>query len=217
MVIKDLSYCKNLQEFYSEIRALHIRKHKRSYVDTHDDLMSTAKSLGIPIDQVVYRESGVHQGASAGAMASIGVKHLQLIDVSFKLFNPARKHFENAGVRLDMHECSSIATPIELFGNVYKTATKQVLNLSPANIAFFDAMHEPDFVYEELQTHAHSITDYIFIHDTYQFRRPKDKKLCVDMKLHEAAEKFVAKYNEEWMIDYHHKVNCGYTKLKRLG
>lgn len=216
MIRKDLSHCTSLPQFYTEIRNLHIHHHERSFVDPHDDLMKTAQNLGIPINQIVYRESGVHQGASAAAMASIGVKHMQLIDVEFRLFNPVKQLFIDHGVQMDMHECSSVCTPIEWKGKVFKTATQEVLNLPPAHIAYFDAMHVHDFVYEELQTHAYSISHYIFIHDTYKLRSPKTKQLEINPTLHKAAEKFVSESNGEWIVDYHHQVNCGYTKLKRV-
>jgi len=146
------------------------------------------------------------------------IKH-QPIDVQFKWFNPNKKYFKAHGIKLDMHTCSSIKTPIKWKGKVFPTATKAVLNLSPANIAYFDAMHEHDFVLEELQTHAPSVTDYMFIHDTYQMSIPRKsggKQLHVDMQLHKAAKIFVKQSNGEWVVDYYHKVNCGYTKLKRI-
>ncbi len=214
MIKKDLTHCKDLDEFYREIRALHIKHHGRSYVDPHDDLMETAKNLDVPMNEIVYRESGVFQGATVAAMASIGVKRMQLIDVQFRLFNQNKKYFKDCV--LDMHQCSSIKTPIKWKGRVFPTATKAVLNLPPANIAYFDAMHVHEFVLEELQTHAPSVTDYMFIHDTYQMRNKDDKQFHVDKQLHKAAKIFVEQSNGEWVVNYYHQVNCGYTKLKRI-
>jgi cephalosporin hydroxylase len=138
-----------------------------------------------------YRELGTNQGGSAAFALTKKLKYYELIDLSFKNFNPHKIHFDkyckDNNLSIIYHEISSL----ELKTNI-KT-----------DFLLIDSVHKFKHVIQEIKIYEPLTNKYIMFHDTVH---------CKGVK--KAIATFL-KENSNWYIVDQQLVTPGYIVIKR--
>ena len=80
-MIKSIITAINLEEFYKEIRTQQERAQGNDYCSHHDMVKSVLS------DGDVYKELGVHQGASLASAMLNGAKTVHLVDMTLSVLS----------------------------------------------------------------------------------------------------------------------------------
>lgn len=187
---KNLNQCANLSEFYVEIRRQQEDAHGKDYCNHHDIIKK------LLLSGMSYKELGVHQGATAACAALCMPSSIELIDISFNLFNPSKPLFESF---CRQNEISLILREID------STNSRSVTTNKPINILLVDSLHQSIHLIKELAIHSPMITDYMIFHDT---AKPDDR-------LFKVLESFVQQNTNLWGILEKNTGGYGYVVLKR--
>jgi len=183
-----LNHVKTLKQFHKEIYKQQEENHKEHYCAVHDAIvkywnLGKCKS---------YMELGVHQGGTASNILLQKPKKVVLVDKNLDLYReylePIAIHYcDQNDIDLKTKECESI--------DLYAMEVE-------CDMLFIDSYHKPDYMIQELSTHAHNTKKYIIAHDTYSVK-----------SLHECLENFAMK--NKWEVLEYNKKNVGYTVLGR--
>lgn len=136
-----------------------------------------------------YVEFGVMQGSTAACAILAGASELLLVDINFSRFDPYFHLFE-------AYDKGRVRTK-----NISSTDPKLKIK---CDVLLIDSVHKSDHLSRELNLHASNVNKYIICHDTFKIN-----------SLHVVIEKY-CKAHPEWIIDEYHKVNVGYTVMKRI-
>lgn len=177
-----------LEEFYNQIYTQQEANHGPHYCAMHHAVVKywnegQCKS---------YMEFGIHQGGTAANILRKKPESVTLIDINLGLYNEylkpiAIKYCKENNINLNVKECSSTAIEAIQFD---------------CDMLLIDSYHKPDYLKQELSTHAHNINKYIIAHDTFAVP-----------SLHKCMEDFAGKNG--WKVLEYNKQNVGYTVLGR--
>lgn len=193
MIQANVSKCRNLEEFYKEIRNQQETAHGPDYCRHHDAI----KNCIVKMNCSSYKELGTHQGATAAAACLANpniLQSIELVDTSFDLFNKHSILFEGfctnhkiniSKIKIDSSDPRSAVNPIDLL--------------------LVDSLHTPEHLRKELLIHPVKVQKFMIFHDTE----------VNGSKLFKVLENFV-KNNSCWSIFEHYPNNVGYTILKRV-
>lgn len=139
-----------------------------------------------------YRELGTNQGGSFGVALLNKLEYYELIDKSFKNFNPIKHIFEKYAdenkITIKYHESSSL----DVQTNVY------------TDFLLVDSVHRYKHILAELEIYSPLTKKYIMFHDTAGIPE-------VGM----AVYAFVTN-NTDWEIVEKNSVSAGFMVLKRI-
>ena len=193
MINAVLDDAKTLTEFYTSIRAQQESAHGDDYCNMHDAIVKYWNEGQC----TEYMELGTHQGGSAAcAMQLEGVKQIQLVDIDMsryrKYLSPiAAKHCAKNGINLILREADSRA----------------LSSIGRCDMLVIDSVHNPNFMKQELDMHAHNVRKYIIAHDTWTLMGR------VNPILHETLKEFASK--NRWKVVHHEQKGPGYTVLSK--
>jgi cephalosporin hydroxylase len=139
-----------------------------------------------------YRELGTNQGCSTFSVMLSKTPYVEIVDKSFKNYNPQRKivdeYAATNNIKIVMHECSSLEV---------KTSVS-------TDFLLVDSVHKYKHVKKEIALYEPLTKKYILFHDTVGF--PDVGK---------AVREFLDSTNS-WSLDFHlDHPNAGYTVIKR--
>ena len=177
-----------VEEFYKEIYKQQEENHGAGYCDIHSAIVKYWNEGKCES----YMELGVHQGGTASNILLQKPKKVVLVDINLDLYRehlePIALHYcDQHNIELKTKECSSIdLSAIEL----------------ECDMLLIDSYHKPQYMAQELSTHAHNIKKYIIAHDTNSIK-----------SLHKCLEDFALK--NRWEVLEYNQKNAGYTVLGR--
>jgi len=186
MIQSDVSKCKDLKSFYQKIRKDQEEAHGKTYCSHHDAIQKYMS----PGD--TYKEFGVHQGASAAAACFVNPKKMELVDITFNIFDPNKKHFEDY----------CLENNIEL--KLIKMSSIDPKTRSPVDVLMIDSVHKVPHLKEELRLHADNVRKYMIFHDTAKCR-----------SLFNYLTEFVQNSKGQWGIIEIQDQDVGHTVLGR--
>jgi len=187
MINAELGHCKDLQEFYQEIRWQQEEAHGADYCEQHDAIIKYAK------DCKTYAELGTHQGGTLACALQAGFKYVE-------------------GVDIDMHRYKKFLKPLaEKFAKDNKVVLKikevdstGMDSIGPqVDMLLIDSYHRAYHMKKELQMHGGRAKKYIIAHDTWSVT-----------ELHDCLEEWCFD-NPGWSVIERGKSNVGYTVLKK--
>ena len=189
MINAKVDQCKNLEEFYAEIRSQQEAAHGNNYCAQHDALKRCM------VECRTYKELGTHQGGTAAAAMLCNPSRVDLVDISLEKYNKSRHLFEEYaernGINLKTQEISS--TDIKSRGI--------------CDLLLIDSLHHPRHLQQELALHSDYARKYIILHDTEVLHGKPNTSLF------RVAEQFCDQINP-WVICERNRENVGYTVLK---
>ena len=194
MINANLDGVTTLEEFYNEIRKQQEEAHGNDYCNMHDAIVKYWKEGNC----TEYMELGTHQGGTAScAMQLEGVTQIQLVDIDMsryrKYLSPiAFKHCAKNNINLILREMDS----------------RSLTSIGRCDMLVIDSVHNPNFMQQELDMHAHNVRKYIIAHDTFMLQGRQNNAL------HQCLMEFSRK-NPRWKILHHEKKGPGYTVLGR--
>jgi len=149
MISGDFTHCKDLNQFYYEIRNLHEEAHGDDYCNVHSALR------GLVGRNTTYREFGVNQGATAAAVMLKNPKSMTICDIHLDRWLPYKHLFceyaEENNISFSFINGSSIDEK----------------NAGTADVTYIDTMHQPHHLSRELNLHSKHTNRFIVCHDTY--------------------------------------------------
>lgn len=193
MIQANVSKCRNLEEFYKEIRNQQETAHGQDYCRHHDAIKTCILKEGC----ISYKELGTHQGATAAAACLANPKVLysiELIDISFDLFDTNEHLFNSFCTQNNI--CISK-------NKINSSDPRSAINV--IDLLLIDSLHTPEHLRKELLIHPVKVQKFMIFHDTE----------VNGSKLFKVLENFV-KNNACWSIFEHYSNNVGYTILKRV-
>ena len=134
-----------LQEYYEQIVTQQQEAHGESYTAHHDAIRKY-------LNGGVYRELGVHQGATSACACLAGAKSVTGVDITAKLilpFVPLFGPYDYTFIEKSSHDPSTVGE---------------------CDVLLIDSKHTPQHLKKELQLHASSVRNYIIMHDTYKIK-----------------------------------------------
>jgi hypothetical protein len=177
-----------LEKFHKEIYRQQEENHSEHYCAIHHAVVKYWNEGKCES----YIELGVHQGGTASNILLQKPKKVVLVDKNLDLY---REHLEPIAIHYcDQHN-------IELKTKECESIDLEAIELN-CDMLLIDSYHKPDYMLQELSTHAHNIKKYIIAHDTYAVR-----------SLHKCLEDFAIK--NKWKVLEYNKQNVGYTVLGR--
>lgn len=191
MINAELGHVKSVEEFHSEIRRQQEEAHGDKYCAMHDAIQKYLKECDS------YLELGTHQGGSAAAALLAKPKFVQLVDKDMsryrKFLKPlAEKYAKDNNIKLEVKE----------------TDSRGLAATAVVDMLMIDSYHNPQFMMQELNTHAFNVKKYIVAHDTAVINgKPNDS-------LYRVLEDFANRAG--WTIIEHVTENVGYTVLKKI-
>lgn len=191
MIKPDISYVKDLHEFYSKLVEEQQSAHGELYTAHHKALTRCAKECE------TIKEIGVCQGGTLAAMLLTNPKKLVGVDIAPRYFKPYQKHFETYAKENDVDFSYNVISSID------------VKSVSEVDMIHIDSLHTPEHLTQELKLHAPHVKKYMVFHDTSQTRFGLD-----DDSLYRVIEKF-CKESKEWEVIEREIRNVGYTVIKR--
>lgn len=189
MIKPDLTYCKDIHEFYSEIKRLQSGQHGEEYIAHHKALIEKAKECE------TIKEIGVCQGATLAGLLLTNPKKITGIDIYPKHFYPYQKHFEDYAkennidfefIVGDSHD-PKLATTVDML--------------------HIDSLHKPEHLMKELIIHAPKVRKYIVFHDTANYKTSKGLFVTI--------AKYITEIEQEWKVVDHYIHRVGYTVIER--
>ena len=188
---------KTLEEFYSEIRKQQERAHGRDYCHHHDSIVACIKEGQCSS----YKELGTHQGATAAAALLSGkIKKIELVDISFDIFNPNETLFTDY---CEKHNSIKF-TKREIDSSSFESISKE--EDDRYDILLIDSRHHPEHMRKELNIHSDRINKYIIAHDT---SLPTDQ-------LWKELQRFISINSKKWKLKERNTTNVGYTVIERI-
>ena len=191
MINAELGHVKSVEEFHSEIRRQQEEAHGDKYCAMHDAIQKYLKECDS------YLELGTHQGGSAAAALLAKPKFVQLVDKDMsryrKFLKPlAEKYAKDNNIKLEVKE----------------TDSRGLAATAVVDMLMIDSYHNPQFMMQELNTHAFNVKKYIVAHDPAVINgKPNDS-------LYRVLEDFANRAG--WTIIEHVTENVGYTVLKKI-
>lgn len=186
MIKADFTHCTNIEDFYKDIKNIHMQAHGEEYVEHHKEIQHYLK---VPMMRSRYRELGVMQGATAAAAFVAGAEQLHLIDTDISRFKPYRWLFNSDKQTVIVDQKSSFD---------YDAST-----IPECDVLLVDTVHNPEHVKRELDIHSPSTSRAIIIHDTFSI---PSIQYMVERWVHD---------NAEWNMAKYFRANVGYTLLLR--
>jgi len=187
MITPDISYAKDLREFYVTLETLQRAAHGEKYTAIHDTIEKHCNS------ETRYKEFGTMQGCTAASAVLADCFSIHMVDINLSRYEPYKKLFEDwcsgTGQKLIVQEASSL----------------EDRTYSECDFLLIDSMHKPSHLIDELNKHSSSVQEYIACHDTASLP-----------DMHEAIEKFCSN-DINWEIDHRNTQNVGYTLMIRTG
>lgn len=190
MIKPDLTYCKDIHEFYSEIKRLQAGQHGEEYIAHHKALIEKAK------DCKVIKEIGVCQGGTLAALLLTNPEKLIGIDISPKYFEPYQKHFYQYSKENNID-----------FEFIAGDSHNPKLS-SEVDLLHIDSLHRPDHLMKELIIHAPKVKKYIVFHDTANYKTSSGLFVTI--------AKYITEIEQEWRIVDHYIHRVGYTVIERV-
>ena len=131
-----------LEEYYEQIVEQQKQAHGESYTAHHDAIRKY-------LNGGVYRELGVHQGATSACALLAGAKSVTGVDITAKLILPF----------------------IPLFGErpytFIERSSHDSSTVGECDVLLIDSKHTASHLRKELQLHASSVRNHIIMHDTF--------------------------------------------------
>lgn len=134
-----------LEEYYEQIVSQQKEAHGETYV-AHHDAIRTYLNGG------VYRELGVHQGATSACACLAGAKSVTGIDITAELILPFIPLF-------DPYDYTFI-----------ESSSTNPSSVGECDVLLIDSRHEARHLKKELALHASSVRKHIILHDTYKLK-----------------------------------------------
>jgi hypothetical protein len=144
----------------------------------------------------VIKEIGVCQGGSLSAMMLTDPKKLTAIDINPINFNPYKSVFQDYA---DRRGIDFTFMPV---------SSLDPSTVSPCEMLHIDSLHTPDHLWKELNLHAATVSKYIIMHDTCNFKTTSG--------LLPVIAKYITEVEQCWQIDEHYMHRVGHTVLKRV-
>jgi len=191
MINAELSHCKNVKEFYKDIRAAQEEAHGEYYCEMHDKMKHLLEN-----ECDTYLELGTHQGGTAANAMLCKPKRIQLVDIDMSRY---KKFLEKLAVPF----CEK--NNIELI--VKETDSTSLKSIGKADLMLIDSVHHPNHMKTEFMTHQSNINKYIVAHDTSVVNGKQNSILFETLQ-------FLCK-SYPWEIVERGMRNVGYTILKR--
>ena len=135
----------NLKEYYEQIVAQQKVAHGETYVAHHDAIRKY-------LNGGVYRELGVHQGATSACACLAGAKSVTGVDISAKLILPFVPLF-------DPYDFTFI-----------QNSSDNPSSVGECDILLIDSRHTAQHLRKELKIHAEHVRNHIILHDTYSIK-----------------------------------------------
>ena len=190
MIKPDISYVRDIHEFYSEIKKQQSGAHGIEYNAHHDALINCAKKCKI------VKEIGVCQGATLAGLMLTNPKKLIGLDIAPYYFEPYKKHFEKY----------STDNQIDFEYRVQNSTEPE--SVDEVDMLHIDSSHYPEHLMKELKLHAPSVTKYIVFHDTANFSTSKG--------LFKTIATYITEIEQKWKIIDHYIHRVGYTVIERV-
>ena len=139
-----------------------------------------------------YRELGTNQGGSASVALLQKLKYYELIDKSFKNFNPIKKYFDEYTKENNIEICYREMSSLEV-NTIVKT-----------DFILIDSVHKYNHVTKEIKKYEPLTKKYMMFHDTISYPGVR-----------EAVISFLTE-NKHWKIVEEQTVTPGYIVLGRI-
>jgi hypothetical protein len=147
-MIKSIITARDLKQFYEEIRTQQERAQGQDYCSHHDMVK------GVLSGGDVYKELGVHQGASLASAMLNGAKTVHLVDMTLDFYRENSKLFEDYaqknGIKIVQHE----------------TGSDNPMTAGDCDVLMIDSLHHWRHTKKELAVHATKVKKAIVFHDT---------------------------------------------------
>ena len=186
-----MTHVKTLEEFYKEICQQQSDAHGKEYIAHHKALVNCVNNPDVNI----VKELGVCQGGTLAAMMLEHPKVIRGYDIATYYYNPYKKLFENYAKEHNIDfkyiGMSSLDT-----NSVYE-----------CDLLHIDSLHEPDHLMQELRLHASTVSKYIVLHDTANFK--------TSAGLFKVIAKYITEVEQSWKIVDHYIHRVGYTVIQR--
>ena len=191
MIKPDMTYVKDLPEFYEEIKRLQSGAHTKEYIEHHKALK---KCVNDP-DVNIVKEIGVCQGGTLAAMMMEKPKVLRGYDIAAYYYDPYAHLFldyaKEHGIDFSYQEMSSLDK---------RTAYE-------CDLLHIDSLHQPDHLMKELKLHGPTVRKYIVFHDTANFKTSSG--------LFKTIAEYITEVEQSWKIVDHYIHRVGYTVIQR--
>jgi hypothetical protein len=122
-----------LKEYYEQIVTQQQKAHGKTYTAHHDAIRKY-------LNGGVYRELGVHQGATSACACLAGAESVTGVDIG---------PYDFSFIERSSHDPSTVGE---------------------CDVLLIDSKHTPQHLKKELQLHASSVRNYIIMHDTYKIK-----------------------------------------------
>ena len=134
-----------LEEYYEQIVKQQKEAHGETYTAHHDAIRKY-------LNGGIYRELGVHQGATSACACLAGAKSVTGVDITAKLILPFVPLF-------DPYDFSFI-----------ESSSHSPHTVGECDVLLIDSKHTAGHLKQELKLHAPSARKHIIMHDTYSIK-----------------------------------------------
>ena len=186
-----MTHVKTLEEFYKEICQQQSDAHGKEYIAHHKALVNCVNNPDVNI----VKELGVCQGGTLAAMMLEHPKVIRGYDIATYYYNPYKKLFENYAKEHNI-DFKYIGMSSLVTNSVYE-----------CDLLHIDSLHEPDHLMQELRLHAPTVSKYIVLHDTANFK--------TSAGLFKVIAKYITEVEQSWKIVDHYIHRVGYTVIQR--
>lgn len=191
MIKPDMTYVKDLPEFYEEIKRLQTGAHSKEYIEHHKALKKCVQDPDVNI----VKELGVCQGGTLAAMMMEHPKVLRGYDIAAYYYDPYAHLFldyaKENGIDFSYQEISSLDKR-----TVYD-----------CDLLHIDSLHDPNHLMDELKLHAPTVSKYIVFHDTANFKNSSG--------LFKVIAEYITEVEQSWKVVDHFIHSVGYTVIQR--
>ena len=191
MIKPDMTYVKDLPEFYEEIKRLHAGAHSEEYIEHHKALKKCVQDPDVNI----VKELGVCQGGTLAAMMTEHPKVLHGYDIATHYYNPYAHLF------LDYAKEHNIDFSYK------ENSSLDIDTVYDCDLLHIDSLHDPDHLMKELKLHAPTVSKYIVLHDTANFKTSSG--------LFKIIATYITEVQQCWKIIDHYIHRVGYTVIQR--
>lgn len=191
MIKPDMTYVKDLPEFYEEIKRLQAGPHSKKYIEHHKALKKCVQDPDVNI----VKELGVCQGGTLAAMMIEHPKVLHGYDIAAHYYNPYAHLF------LDYAKEHNIDFSYK------ENSSLDIDTVYDCDLLHIDSLHDPDHLMKELKLHAPTVSKYIVLHDTANFKNGRG--------LFKTIATYITEVQQCWKIVDHYIQRVGYTVIQR--
>ena len=191
MIKPDMTYVKDLPEFYEEIKRLQTGAHSEQYIEHHKALKKCVQDPDVNI----VKELGVCQGGTLAAMMLEHPKVLRGYDIAAYYYDPYAHLF------LDYAKENSIDFSYQEISSLDKRTVYD------CDLLHIDSLHDPKHLMDELTLHAPTVSKYIVFHDTANFRNSSG--------LFKVIAEYITEVEQSWKLVDHFIHSVGYTVIQR--